>query len=96
LFEKINGVEYVSHIRRKNIFVIIDYKAYKGVEHDKRLEELNGKPDSKEKTKSIKKLKSENEQIPNEEPPLLLYPKNFPLDEDALKCLSIAKSKLKS
>lgn len=72
LFEIIDGVEYVSSIRRKNIFVIIDYKAYKNIEHTNKLEEWNSRPSSKNKVKEIKKIQNENQQIPDEEPPLLL------------------------
>lgn len=72
LFEEIDGVEYVSNIRKKNIFVIIDFKAYKNIELNKKLEELNSRPDSKNKTKETKRIQNENQQIPDEEPPLLL------------------------
>lgn len=50
----------MSSIRRKNIFVIIDYKAYKSVEHSKKLNLLNAQPDGKAKIKEIKKIQSEN------------------------------------
>jgi len=46
------------------------------------------------KDKEEKKLKLQMSQIPQDEPPLLQYPSNFPLSKFAKECIVVAQNKL--